>query len=688
MLLRSRHLAKTDIPAGNRSIGRSLVLYWLCMALAMLAAALLLLSVTGVLSRTARQFGETAALQQNNNAALFTAQMDALSAQGIELSETVSGELERFLASRSLSFDALNDDPALIAELETALIPSLETTMAGSTCSGVYFCLDATANTSLPQSKTTRMGVYLRYSGLRSAHPSGSTACFRGTVDAARANGLQLHNRWNPELDTSLIPGYRQVMTWEGDRLSGGCLWTERVPLLDTWENVTLLCVPVRDGSGTVRGVCGMELSELYFGLSHSTVSGPYGSFVMLLAPMNGDTLLLDKAMLGSTEGTDLSASGEMKIRGGRDYDTFIWNDTAYLGKYQIIPGRLADGYPLAAVTLVPESGYHNRAQSARIGWVMGSLGFLVGMLALAAALSRRFSMPITQGFAAARSQEQDWQPTGIREIDELTAYFHSRLRERPSEDALPWQVESLVSELIDRAKGLTSTERVILRYYAEGYAVKDISGLLFISVGTVKGHNSHIYSKLGVNSYDSLKAYLDVLAVSPPKHDSGLYFFLVKTDMNKSAKPQSKELPGEEGRIDEAGRERGNGRLLYRRGVSISRSLPGMRWNMAQQSHPLFQSRRGAGIGGDAHDPPHALRAGTGGRTGKGRGGGRRVFQLLSGLRQAGVRPMLSDLRGSGSVHCLCESIAGARRCCGRGGLRRTGVSCRGERKNYNRRR
>ena len=134
------------------------------------------------------------------------------------------------------------------------------------------------------------------------------------------------------------------------------------------------------------------------------------------------------------------------------------------------------------------------------------------GMLVLAAALSRRFTTPIAQGFAAARSQAQDWQPTGIREIDELTAYFHSRLRESQPEAALPRQVESLVSELIDRAKGLTGTERVILRYYAEGYAVKDISGLLFISVGTVKGHNSHIYSKLGVDSYDSLKAYLDVL--------------------------------------------------------------------------------------------------------------------------------------------------------------------------------
>lgn len=512
MLRLSRRLSKTDSSAGNRSIGGSLALYWLCMVLAMLSAALLLLSVTGVLSRTARQFGETAALQQSNTAAVFTAQMDALTAQGIQLSETVSGELEGFLARRNLPFDALNDDPALIAELEKNLIPALKTAMEGSTCSGVYFCLNATANTSLPDAENHRMGVYLRYSSLRSIPPSGNTAYFRGTVDAARESGLQLHNRWNPELNITLIPGYRQVMAWTGDRLSGGCLWTERVPLLDTWENVTLLCVPVRDGNGTVRGICGMELSDLYFSLSHSVVSSSYGSFIMLLAPINGDTLLLDKAMLGSTEGTNLSASGTMKIKEGRDYDTFTWNGTTYLGKYQVVPGRLADGYPLAAVTLIPESGYRNRAQSTRIGWVFGSLGFLAGLLVLAAALSRRFATPIAQGFAAARSPAQDWQPTGIREIDELTAYFHSRLRESQPEAALPRQVESLVSELIDRAKGLTSSERVILRYYAEGYTVKDIPGLLFISVGTVKGHNSHIYSKLGVDSYDALKAYLDIL--------------------------------------------------------------------------------------------------------------------------------------------------------------------------------
>ena len=131
MLTRGNRHPAADTMRSSRSIGSHLVLYWLCMALATLSAALFLLSVTGVLSRTARQFGETAALQQKNTAALFTAQMDALTARGIELSETVSGELEGFLARRNLPFDALNDDPALIAELGSEMISTCSVLLSG-----------------------------------------------------------------------------------------------------------------------------------------------------------------------------------------------------------------------------------------------------------------------------------------------------------------------------------------------------------------------------------------------------------------------------------------------------------------------------------------------------------------------------------------------------------------------------
>ena len=47
----------------------------------------------------------------------------------------------------------------------------------------------------------------------------------------------------------------------------------------------------------------------------------------------------------------------------------------------------------------------------------------------------------------------------------------------------------------------------------------------------------------------------------------------------------------------------------------------------------------------------PDALRAGTGGCTGKGRGGGLRDIQPMPCLRQTGVQPLLPDLRGSGSI-------------------------------------
>ena len=506
LLYLNRRWGKIDAAARGRSIGSRLALCWLCMVLAVLSAALLLLSATGVLSHTASQFGETAALQQKNTAAIFTAQMDVLTAQGIELSNTVSGEVESFLAGRGLSFDALNDNPELIAELEDMLIPALKSAMEGSTCSGAYFCLDATANTSLSTSETSRAGVYLRYSGLRSAHPGGTVTCFRGTVDAARRNGLQLHNRWNPELNTSLIPGYRQVMAWDGDRLSGGCLWTERIPLLDTWESVTLLCVPVRDGAGNVRGVCGMELSDLYFSLSHSTVSGSYGSFIMLLAPMNGDTLLLDKAMLGSTEGTDLSASGEMRIQSGRDYDTFTWNDTTYLGKYQIVPGRLADGHPLAAVTLVPDSAFRQQERNVRTAWIVGAAVFLLVMLALAAVLSHRFVRPINKSLAAAKGGTANAVPSGIPEIDEMLALLRQR-----TTDVLPPNIEALLHSFAEKADTLTGTERSILQYYIDGYAIKDIPELSYISANTVKTHNRNIYRKLGINSFDELKVYIDL---------------------------------------------------------------------------------------------------------------------------------------------------------------------------------
>ena len=89
-------------------------------------------------------------------------------------------------------------------------------------------------------------------------------------------------------------------MKFKGNRLAESCLWTDRLKLKDTWEDVQLLYVPVLDSTGKVRGLCGMEMSNLYFRLSYPMVEGSYGNMVTVVAPMDEKgKIYLDKAMFG-----------------------------------------------------------------------------------------------------------------------------------------------------------------------------------------------------------------------------------------------------------------------------------------------------------------------------------------------------------------------------------------------------
>lgn len=129
-----------------------------------------------------------------------------------------------------------------------------------------------------------------------------------------------MHNRWNPELNVQAVPGYTQLLRGSDGRLAERCLWTRRIALPDTWESVTLLCVPMLDSAGNVRGICGAELSDLYFRLTYPAVDSAYGSMVTVLAPIDGDRLLLGQAMIGSPGGSYLTADGTLTCKTGRYY--------------------------------------------------------------------------------------------------------------------------------------------------------------------------------------------------------------------------------------------------------------------------------------------------------------------------------------------------------------------------------
>lgn len=123
------------------SMQRRLVLYWFSMALAILAAVLLVVSLTGMFSNTAQKLGQSLSIQERNTASALAGQMDQLTAQSIALSEELTRELDKQLAAGGRTFSALNDDPRAIALVETALYPALNTYLKSGACSGAVFCL-------------------------------------------------------------------------------------------------------------------------------------------------------------------------------------------------------------------------------------------------------------------------------------------------------------------------------------------------------------------------------------------------------------------------------------------------------------------------------------------------------------------------------------------------------------------
>ena len=495
--------------AASHSMGVRLLLYWFTMALLLVAAILSILMAMGVLSHPARQLASALDIQQRNTYAALDAQMDELTGHGVAMSEKLGRELDAFLAAKGIPFDALNDDPKTIAELEKRLYTPLSTTLSAASCSGIFFCLNVTANTALPNADALRAGLYLRYSGLQPTVASEQDViCFRGAAEAARGLQIQMHNRWNPELNTALIPGSNKVATSQVERLAEGSLWTKRTELLDTWEHVMLLCVPILDGSGTVRGLCGMEISDLYFSLSHDTVSSSYGNMLTLLAPIDGDTLNLSGTMLGATNGSRLTAEGALHIKPGKYYTIYTDGKESYLGRHRLLDAVTSDGIPLAAVTLVTANTFRSYERGSQFAWFLGSVLFLLAMLVAATVLSRRFVKPINESLAAVRDNPTEVVASGISEIDELL----TMIRERPV-GALPPDVEARLRGFTERANTLTGTERTILQYYMDGYTVKDIPELARISASTVKTHNRNLYRKLGVDSFDELKVYIELFA-------------------------------------------------------------------------------------------------------------------------------------------------------------------------------
>lgn len=506
--------------AKKQSVGmqRKLMLYWVSLILVVFAAVILLLSIAGAFSWNDEQLHEMLELHLKNTQDNLGSHIDHLTAQSLHLSKELSHEIEGALVQEGISLQEVNDDPEQLLKLQQIVYPLINAALQTADCNGTYVILDATTNTTLPTADHSRSGIHLRYSNLSASSPVTPTVVyFRGIPDIAYQKDLELHNRWNLEFDTDQIPGCRELMDAPLDRPAQSYFWSRRIDLKDTWESAMLLCVPIVGSDGTVYGICGVELSALYFQLSYPAMEGQFGSAVTILAPVQDNRLLLSDGLIGDVSGTYLDGKETLTIHRGRYYNEYDTGTERYIGLHEIMPiskGEVGDTVWAVAV-LIPQDSYFAYTSNVQKTWIIAALGLLVVLLAFSFFLARRFVRPITDSLKRFQQEELLDQSisSGISEVDELENFLNARARNhRLEQGELPPNIAELFDQFVARKDLLTEAERNILRYYIDGHEIAEIPDLAFISMSTVRKHNRSIYEKLGVASRDELMLYIDLL--------------------------------------------------------------------------------------------------------------------------------------------------------------------------------
>lgn len=520
MLNKLREIRALNAFAKKQSVGmqRKLLLYWVSMILVVFVAVILLLSIAGFFSRDDEQLHEVMALHLKNTQEHLENHLDNLTAQSLNLSRKLSREIENVLIQEGISFQEINDAPEQLLHLQEVMYPIISTTLQISNCNGVYAILNATTNTRLPEAEHSRSGIHLRYSNLSASSPVTPTVVyFRGIPDIARQKDVELHNRWNLEFDIDQIPGCRTLMDTSLERPAERYFWSHRIQLKDTWESALLLCVPIVGSNETVYGVCGVEVSSLYFQFSYPTVEGKFGSAITVMAPVRDNRLLLSEGVVGSINGTYLGGQENLSIHQGRYYNEYDTGTGRYIGLHQIIPisKEDAENTVWAVAALIPEESYVAYTAAVQRNWIIVAMGLLLLLLAFSFFLARRFVRPITDSLKRFQQEEilAEGISSGISEVDELAEFLNARARnQRLEQGELPPNIAELFDQFVERKNLLTEAERNILRYYIDGHEIAEIPELAFISMSTVRKHNRNIYEKLGVASRDELMLYIDLL--------------------------------------------------------------------------------------------------------------------------------------------------------------------------------
>lgn len=411
------------------------------------SAVMVLLILSGFLNPLDHELEQFMDYELNNKRQSMERNMDNLAAHGINFSQQLSEAILWTMEQKKVSLQQLNGKPQLLQAIQTNSYDIVADAMSKTSCSGAFYLLNA----SVAQEKRggeppkTYNSLYIKYANLFSENTLNNEICmFRGDYSVARAHGINLYSTWQLESQSGVFPEITALLQEPAPELGKSFVMTKIKPLADSWEKVRLFLFPLLDREGRVMGVCGYELSNLYYQLRSATLFYKGTPLISALLDKEGhDTYqgqLVDESILGEWP---------LVVQSKGKYTLFMSSNTTYIGK--LLPIDVAKNSHYLAVML-PENVYNDMLVKARIRAV--AIFGLILLLFIAAGylLNKKYVEPIVGDLQQLRLNPLQKPSSNLQELHEIyTAWQNSNYQNKEKLLSLE-QEKSLAQQEYERA--------------------------------------------------------------------------------------------------------------------------------------------------------------------------------------------------------------------------------------------
>lgn len=502
-----------------------LQMYLFLLIVALFGCTLLFLSLSGVFSSAER---EAQAMLCSHLAAYekkIVTHYGKVAAQGIRLSGILTRQIEASLAREGVAFSDVSDNPGLIGLLQRDTFPHLLNALEKTSCSGAFLVLDATVNTSLPTASDSRCGLYLKLANINIPSPvNPDVSLLRGMPCIAYDNELEFHNKWELEFSVARMPFYAGLLRRAETDLTHCFVYADTQRLHGTWETFMPLAVPLVGRGGAVYGICGFEISALYYKLFHAESHTPFKRQIGLLARREKNLLFPASGLESGTHAGYFADLGDRpyQVEEGPLYNVYTSGKNVFVGvetpvEISPLPTLDADSRRVVAV-LIPKEDMDAISTRTNRRIIMFCIVFFAIAMPLSVFLSQKYVTPILAGIGAVK---QGASKTNIPEIDDLIEFLdeQGQRSKEPSDkvEALIHADMSAYYAFIRNIGTLSRAENVVFDLYMRGHSAKEITEILNLSMNTIKTHNKRIYMKLNVTSRKELMVYAQMMRQAQP---------------------------------------------------------------------------------------------------------------------------------------------------------------------------